>query len=136
MCIFLGRTLAMRLKNFLFVLSVMFLSFIYLVFSQSFLPNPNPAKFDIAKIKVAEISTRRMGYGAWEITGNITNRNTCTHNVALKILFYGPDNAVVGVVPGKVTNLSAGESRTFRFYTPADINPQVRHQAIILPSNQ
>lgn len=95
------------------------------------MPNPNPLWFEAAKVEVSNVNTNRIGFGAWEVTGQIANHNNCTHDVALKIFFYGPDNAVVGVVPGKVNNLTAGETRTFRFYTPADISPQVRHQIVV-----
>lgn len=66
-------------------------------------------------------ATYKDGEFTKEVVGEIKNNDTVQRNVSLKATFYKEDGTIVGTASGVVTDLNAGETKTFNLYTTDDV---------------
>ena len=93
---------------------------------------PERAPLDKSKISIVGISVSTHRHRVFsQVSGQITNHDSRSYNLELKMLFYSRDGGVVGRAKGMVQGLEPGVTRTFKLFTTTDISGYVRHSLAI-----
>jgi hypothetical protein len=66
-------------------------------------------------------TVRRDDLGTHLVHGEATNIGTCEHSAVLGATFYGEDGRIIGTATGAVSQLAAGDTKTFTLTTTDDI---------------
>ncbi len=75
-------------------------------------PPPTSLSRPTQKITVSNYDVVPSGYGT-EVQGEATNNDTVEHTASLKATLYDESGKILGTADGVVTQLAAGETKTF-----------------------
>lgn len=66
-------------------------------------------------------STYKDGEYSKEVVGEIKNNNSTKRSATLKATFYDADGKIIGTASGFVSDIAAGETKTFNLYTTDNV---------------
>lgn len=86
---------------------------------------PGSATKPAEKISLANWTVKDAGYGTYEVDGEARNNEGIEHTASLKATFYDADGRIIGTASGLVSQLAAGETKTFTLTTTDDVSSHV-----------